>query len=851
MTQKPDFFALGGGLDLVTPAIVTQSGRARSAVNHEPDPKGYRRIDGYERFDGRGKPSGATYWVLHFTDGTASITAGQTVTGATSGAMGKALINAVVSGGTLGAGNAVGYLVLTDVTGTFDDGEALKVATVTKCIADGSATERGATNDDDDTTWLRSAIEAARTLIQQVPGSGAIRGVWVFKGITYAVRDNAGATAGVLHKSTATGWIPCVLGRSLPFTSGGRVQLPFTSGGLLHLAFTSGGTTPVTVGNTITGAISAATGTVSGVTLTSGSWAGGDAAGTFTLSAQSGTFVSENLNVGAALNLATIASNSTATPIQVADMIAGGTSAATGNVETVTITSGAWANGNAAGTLTLSIQTGAFLAESLNVGASLDVATVAGNSTSTAIAEGDTITGAASAASATVTRVILESGDWSTGDAAGRLIFTSQIGTFIAENLNVGAVTNLASIAANSSANALPAGGRYEFVNHNFYGASNLERMYGCNGVGPAFEWDGTTFVSIITGMADDTPKHIAEHKKHLFLGFTGGSAQHSGPGEPLVWNVVLGAGELGLGEEITGFLSSVSGVLAIFGRNKISMLYGDDAANWDLKPLSSEAGAVEWTAQVLGCPVYLDDRGLRSLTSTQTYGDFRMGTMSALVEPVFKQKRARSITAVASVRLRTKDQYRLFWSDGTALAMYVGRKTPEIMPLDYNGLVVRCVCAGEDANGQEIAFIGSDDGYVYQLDSGTSFDGGQVDAYIRLPFNHVGSPRQNKRWHKVSLELEAAPSTSIGITAEFSYAEPGQPAVREETFIVSGGGGFWNEANWDEFYWSVPAEGVADAPIDGIGTNISIVVASSSTYEEPYTLHGMTLYHSPRSLAR
>lgn len=76
------------------------------------------------------------------------------------------------------------------------------------------------------------------------------------------------------------------------------------------LAFTSGGTTQIVAGNTITGATSTATATVVSVTTTSGTWAGGDAAGTLTLTGQTGTFASENLNVGASLNVASISGNS-------------------------------------------------------------------------------------------------------------------------------------------------------------------------------------------------------------------------------------------------------------------------------------------------------------------------------------------------------------------------------------------------------------------------------------------------------------------------------------------------------------------------------------------------------------
>ena len=76
------------------------------------------------------------------------------------------------------------------------------------------------------------------------------------------------------------------------------------------LLFTSGGAHEVEVGDTLTGATSAATAVVSSITLSSGSWAGTDAAGQFILTGQSGTFQSENLDEGANSNVCTIAGDS-------------------------------------------------------------------------------------------------------------------------------------------------------------------------------------------------------------------------------------------------------------------------------------------------------------------------------------------------------------------------------------------------------------------------------------------------------------------------------------------------------------------------------------------------------------
>ncbi len=76
------------------------------------------------------------------------------------------------------------------------------------------------------------------------------------------------------------------------------------------IAFTSGGTYEIKPGVTVTGATSTATGVVDSMTLTSGTWAAGTAAGVLVFSSQTGTFSAENLNVGTDLNVASVAANS-------------------------------------------------------------------------------------------------------------------------------------------------------------------------------------------------------------------------------------------------------------------------------------------------------------------------------------------------------------------------------------------------------------------------------------------------------------------------------------------------------------------------------------------------------------
>jgi hypothetical protein len=137
-----------------------------------------------------------------------------------------------------------------------------------------------------------------------------------------------------------------------------RYDLPnlyFTS----FLNFTNGGTTAISSGNTVVGASSGATGVVNGTpVLTSGSWAGGNAAGMITFTTVTGAFsTGESLTVGGSYR----AKVGTLTTINFGDTVVGATSGATGIVQgTPEITSGSWAGGNATGKIRFFSVTGTF-----------------------------------------------------------------------------------------------------------------------------------------------------------------------------------------------------------------------------------------------------------------------------------------------------------------------------------------------------------------------------------------------------------------------------------------------------------------------------------------------------------
>jgi len=674
-----DFYPLGGGLDLVTPAIAVSPGKILDSQNYEPAiGGGYSRIAGFERFDGRASPTSKGYWIISITL-SGSIVDGNTVTGLVSGATGVVL------------SVADGYLVLGRVTGAFVTSEALQVASSTQATATSAAVADSATTASLHADYKLLAANDWRQFILVVPGSGRIRGVWVYNDVVYAFRDNAAGTAGDMYKSTSGGWVKVTFGKEIQFT---------------------GAVGQVFAGNTVTG-------------LTSG-------------------------------------------------------------------------------------------------------------------------------ATATVVKPMLRTGSW-TVSGAGTLILSGVTGTFQSgEALQVTGVTKVTSSSLQTTITRA-AGGSCEFFNYNFSGSTNSLKMYGCDGVNTAFEFDGTNYIPIRTGMATDTPTHIIAHKSYLFLSFLG-SVQYSGIGDPYAWSVVLGAGEIDLSNSVSGFLpqsgTSAGASMAIFTSERTFILYGSSSANFLLTPSVFDIGYSPRTMQQVGNDAFgLTSRGIQKLLTTLNYGDFDYSSVSHMIQPLMTLKRGLETT---SCTLREKNQYRVYFADNSALAVgLTGDAISGITVLNY-GIPVRCMVSTTLSTGAEATYFGSDNGYVYADNVGTSFDGSPIEAWMRSPFNNNKSPRVRKRFRRAVFELSVDEYCSVNITYDLGYGNPDvAPSDVRQDQSLSGGGGFWDSFVWDRFSWDSQSINNPSIRIEGTEKNISLTFYSIRAQDKPHTIQGVTILSTPQRLER
>jgi hypothetical protein len=676
---QSSYFQITGGLDLQTPAISMPSGRAIDAQNYEPEISGgYRRIDGFERFDGRDSPTDANYWLIPVVI-SGTVVVGDTITGETSLATAKVLqINS-------------NELVVGDLVGLFQN-ENFTISAVVQGTCEPELLD-GATTQSLNVDYKLLAANNQRLKILTVTGSGKIRGVWLYKDVWYAFRDNVGGTAGDMYKSTPSGWVKINFGIEVQFTSAvGQIN----------------------VGDTVT------QGGVSGVCVAA----------------------------------------------------------------------------------------------------------------------------------------LLRTGTWTVG-GAGTLVFASLTGgSFAAGALQVSAATKVTADGASTQITRLAGGanGILEFSNYNFTGSTSTEKMYGCDGVNLAFEFDGTTYVPIRTGMAADAPEHIVAWKNYLFLSFLG-SVQLSSIGNPYSWTVVLGASEISLGTNVSGMIpqtgNNSGSSLAIFSKTKTFILYGSSSANFQLVPSTQDLGTAKFTMQSVGNDVFgLTARGIQKMATTLTYGDFSFASVSQLIQRLLTAKLGMES---ASTTLRSKNQYRVYFNDGTGLAVgLTGNKISGILPLNYGTRIVRCMHSGVLSTGIEQTCFGSDDGYVYMDNIGTSFDGDAIESWVRLPFYSIGSPQVRKRFRRAVLEIYVTNYAQVNASYDLGYAtinvNPSE-VLPDKSF--NGGGDYWDKFTWDQFTWDAQVVQTASLSLAGTEKNLSLLFYSNRAQDTPHVLQGVTIMYTPQRLER
>jgi len=462
--------------------------------------------------------------------------------------------------------------------------------------------------------------------------------------------------------------------------------------------------------------------------------------------------------------------------------------------------------------------------------------------------DGEPLTGGSSGATATIGRVaVIGDKDWGGGTAAGLLSLTGISGTF-QTNETITSTSGSATSDGPAIANSISVGGTYHHEVYNFGAAAGTQHAYLANTVDYGFEWNGTVLTQMRTGQTTDTPSYVKAHRNHLMWAF-GSSVVFSAPGLPLNYFAASGAGEIGVGDTINGFLPLQGGILSIHTQSTEAFLYGTGLSDFELRNHAQTQGGRAFSAQqVAGHSIMYDELGLVTKVATDAFGDFRSLPFSQKIQPILSQQEDKIVGSLACVE---KGHYRVYFNDKTVIS--VGFNDDGVTGFMNQALSDQptYITRGTTASGDEIMFFGCDDGFVYQLDKGTSFDGGAVVATLRLAFNNLGTPQNKKRYFVANIEMQAPSDLSLNVTPDFAYSDPNISTPETTTLSVASGGAYWDFGVWDSFNWSEAVIATGKVHINGSGSNIGLLFYSTGIYTLPHTLEGYTLHYATRGLIR
>ena len=451
---------------------------------------------------------------------------------------------------------------------------------------------------------------------------------------------------------------------------------------------------------------------------------------------------------------------------------------------------------------------------------------------------------------AIIKRVMWQGGAWSAtgGTAVGQFVVVNPTGG----NFAAGAATTTSGATLTLSGPQAPitmaAGGRFSFDKANFSGQFVTRRIYGCDGVNPCFGFDGDTLAPIKTGLSPDRPSNIHFHKNFLFV-TQGSSLIYSAAGNPMKWGAIDGGGEIATGDIITGLItlpgSQTTATLAVFMRTNSAFLYGTSPATFNFVTFNTGIGAVPNSVQNLFDSFFLDDLGVVTLKTSLNYGNFLPSTLTKNILPFIQRQRG---SLLASALNREKSQYRLFFADGYGLWVTVLNQQYLGSGLVLFPDVMNCVDTTNLTTDDEACYAGSTNGFVYQLDVGTSFDGADIQASFTTAWDALKSPRILKRFRAASIEVQGADYAEISYGYQLGYNNdqiaqiPPIGAVLHQDTIP-----LWEAFVWDHFFWD--GAGLTPTDVDETGTaeNIRVRIASGSNFIAAYTIDSIIHHYSMR----
>jgi len=386
------------------------------------------------------------------------------------------------------------------------------------------------------------------------------------------------------------------------------------------------------------------------------------------------------------------------------------------------------------------------------------------------------------------------------------------------------------------------------FARYNYTGTEKIAIVDGANV--PAL-YDNSTFTALDTCPTDvNGAGFVVNFKNQLFFGKSN-LLTFTAPYTDNDFTAAAGSGTISLGAVITG-LVVFRQQLIIFTESSIFQLVGNTISDFQLQPVTTDIGCVDTdTIQEVGGDVmFLGPDGLRLLSATDRIGDFGLAVVS---KPIQKEVTSfiTANTSFSSVAIRNKSQYRILGyntnitqenAQGILGTQFAGQGGEGMAWAELRGIRAYVADSRFYQNAETIVFA-NDDGYLYQMEDGNSFDGGNIQTTFATPFMPISDPRVRKTFYKAFLYTDPQGGVSFDMSLKLDFDQLNSIQPTQITFDNNTGTvAFYGSATFGSTaVYSNKLLTLFETQLIGSGFTASIQIDSDST-DPPFSLDAITL---------
>ena len=385
------------------------------------------------------------------------------------------------------------------------------------------------------------------------------------------------------------------------------------------------------------------------------------------------------------------------------------------------------------------------------------------------------------------------------------------------------------------------------FAKYNLTGTEKVAIVDGTNA--PAL-YDGSTFTVLNSAPTDVIgATHVVEFKKALFFG-KGTTLTFTSPYADDSFSVANGSGTIDVGGVITG-LFVFRQQLIIFTERHIQQLLGNTVADFNLQPITEDIGCIEGdTIQEIGGDIiFLGPDGLRLLSATERIGDFGLAAISKPIQKNMTNFIAAN-TSYTSTIIREKSQYRLLGynnnikqenAQGIIATQFAEQGGSGTGFAETRG--IRAYVADSNYNATtEVVFFANDDGYLYQMESGNSFDGSNIQTTFATPHLPIQDPRVRKTFYKLFLYTDPQGSVNFDVSLKLDFdgqdvIQPAPISFANTTGVV----GFYGTGTYGTTSYGSKLQKLFEGQVIGSGFAVSFQFTSDNS-DPPFSLDALTV---------